>query len=137
MKLLGATLLLLLPAVCVAQCKTVTATLKVKIEASESDKKLLLKKLNDHGCSHALLFEMADEGVEYLISFSNVQKARSTLGLGGGGTAYSSVALTTVYNDKGTLLFQVERGNRLTHPGAVNASAKEVVKRLILVRTRK
>ena len=133
-KVLRATLLVLLPSVCVAQCKTATATLKVKIGASEVNKALLVKKLNQHGCNHGLQFELVDDGFDYRIFLLDVAKPRMTLTQAGIGSAYESVVLTTVFDDKGTKLFESERGNRLTHAGAVNASAKEIVKRLMIPR---
>jgi hypothetical protein len=132
MKLLYATLLVILPTVCVAQCKTATAVLKVKVVALERNKGLLLKKLNEHGCKHRLAFVPVEEGFNYRISLSDAQKARPTFSQAGVGTAYTEIVRTIVYDDKDTVLFQVERGNLLTHAVAVNASAKEIVKRLLL-----
>ena len=131
MKVLCATLLVFLPTVCAAQCKTASATLKVKIGASESNKALLVKKLNEHGCNHGLQFEPVDDGFDYRILLLDVAKPRMTLTQAGIGSAYESVVLTTVFDDKGTKRFEFERGNRLTHASTVNASAKEIIKRLI------
>ena len=132
MKVLCATLLVLLPTVCVAQCKTATATLKVKIGASEANKGLLAKKLNEHGCNGGLLFELVDDGFDYRILLLDVAKPRKAFNVNTGfGTIYEPVVLTTVFDDKGTKLFEFEPRNRLTHAGVVNASAKEIVKRLI------
>ena len=134
MKVLCATLLVILPTVCVAQCKTATAALKVKIWAREpKTKDLLVKKLNEHGCKHGLVFEAVEEGFNYRISLTDISKARGTLSQAGVGTAYTEVVRTVVYDDKETLLFEVERGNWLTHANAVNASAKEIVRRLIQI----
>ena len=131
MKVMCATLLVILPTVCVTQCKTATATLKVKIVALEPNKSLLVKKLNEHGCKHYFAFEPVEEGFNYRIGLYDAQKERLTISQTGLGTAYTGIVRATIYDDKGTLLIEVERGNRLTHAGAVNASAKEIVKRLL------
>ena len=132
MKVLCATILVILPTVCVAQCKTATAApLKVNIWAVDQNKRLLLKKLNEHGCKHGLVFVPVEVGFNYRISLSDAKKARPTFTQAGAGTAYTQIVRTEVYDDKETLLFEVQRGNWLTHASAVNASAKEIVKRLI------
>ena len=131
MKVLRAALLLILPTVCVAQCKNPTAALKVKISAPEPNKGLLVRKLNEHGCKHGLVFEPVEEGFNYRISLSDAKKARPTFTMAGAGSAHVPIVQTVVYDDKETLLFEVERGILLSHAGAVDASAKEIVKRLI------
>jgi len=131
MKGLCATLLVMLPTVCVAQCKTATTTLKVKIGALEPNKSLLVKKLNKQGCKHGLVFEPVEKGFTYRISLFDALKKARTYSQAGVGTADIGIVRTTVYDDKETLLFEVERLNRLTHAETVNASAKEIVRRLI------
>ena len=129
MKLLYAALLFV-SAFCSAQCKSATATLNVKIEASESDKKLLIEKLKEHGCNHGLGIEPTDEGFDYCIAIAEVEKPRMTLTQAGIGSASQLIVSTTVYDANGTKLFDFGRGNRLTRRGFLNASAKEIVKRL-------
>ena len=135
MKLACAILLLLLPWTCMAKCKTTVVVPKVKIEASESDRQRLVKKLKEHGCNDGLGFELTDEGFDYRIAIANILKPRMTLTQAGIGSAEDAVVLTTVFDDKGTVLFDFGRGNRLTRNGVLNASAKEIVKRLIPIRS--
>src|ERR1700745_1723837 len=110
MKVVGAMVLLILPGVCVAQCKTATTTLKVNISALEPNKGLLVRKLNGHGCKHGLAFEPVEEGFNYRISLSDAKKARHTFTMAGAGSAQIPIVRTVVYDDKETLLFEVERG---------------------------
>ena len=46
-----------------------TRTLKVRIEATEHDKRLLLDKLQQHGREHQLECELTDENFDYRIEF--------------------------------------------------------------------
>jgi hypothetical protein len=50
-------------------------------------------------CS-SLPFEATDEGINYRIGFGKLQKERRTLTQAGIGTAYTSVAGTTVSGEK-------------------------------------
>lgn len=54
MKALLLALLLLIVAPCIAQGVAAVTALKVRIEAPELDKSLLLDKLNQHGSDHRL-----------------------------------------------------------------------------------
>ena len=58
-----------------------------------------------------------------------------TLTQAGIGSAKESIVLTTVFDRDGAVLFEFGRGNRLTRRGVLNASAKEIVKRLIPLRS--
>ena len=131
LKILCAVLLLLVPWVCSAKCTTAATVLKVKIEASESDKQRLVRDLKERGCNRGLVIEPIDEGFDYRISLADVLKPRMTLTQAGAGSAQEAVLKTTVFDGKGTVLFEFDRGNRLTRKGVLNASAKEIVKRLI------
>ena len=138
MKLMYATLLLLAPTVCAAQCKNAVTVLKVKIDASESDKPQLLRMLGKHGCDHRIGFETADEGFDYIIAIGRSLEATSYFNLGQReviGTYYKSVVEITVFDGKGNRLFIFTRGNRLTRNGMINAEAKEITKRLSRLRT--
>jgi hypothetical protein len=135
-KLLCATFGLFLPAVCLAQCKAPVTTLKVRIEASDSDKALLLEMLKRNGCDGKIGFEATDVGFHYRIVLANGEEGRPYVYYGGSGTTRVPVVLTTVY-DGWIVLFSFTRGNRITHRGEVNASAKEIVKRLIRLRSSK
>ncbi len=129
-------MLLLAAAVpCLAQKKPLPETVKVKIEATEWDKNLLLEKLGKHGLDHGLKFEAADEDFTYRIVFSTGQEKTQVLYGGSGGGINSSAATVGIFDSKGTELFQVKRAGRGTDAGAANAVAKEIVKRLVQLRS--
>ena len=135
--ILSTILLLLVPCVCGAKCKTAATVLKVKVEASDSDRQKLVRDLKEHGCNRGLVIESADTGFDYRISLADtLGKPRMTLTQAGIGSAQGEMRLkTTVFDGKGTLLFEFDRGNRLTRKGFLNASAKEIVKRFIHLRS--
>lgn len=122
--------LLLLPWFCSAKCAP-TAAIKIKVEASDSDKQKLVTQLEQHGRNYCLGIEPTDAGFDYRIALADILKQRMTLTQAGIGSAEDAILLTTVFDDKGTVLFQFGRGNRLTRRGVLNASAKEIIKRLI------
>jgi hypothetical protein len=102
---------------------TSETTLRVRIEATELDKKILLEKLNDNGKSRHLKFAPADSDFDYKIVFATYQEEPPS-----GGTR--SGAEVTVYDKNGESLFTFKREQRLTDTGAANAAAKEIIKRL-------
>ena len=134
---LCAALLLLLPRICDAECKTAVQVLKVKIEDSESDKQKLVKSLKEHGCNHGLSFEPTNEGFDYRIAIADILKPMMTLTQAGIGSAEDAFVLTNVFDDKGMVLFTFDRRARVTRRGVTNASAKKIIKRLIQVRSNK
>jgi hypothetical protein len=105
-------------------------TLKVKIEAPELDRDMLLQKLTEHGKGHGLHFESASDGFEYRIVFATGQEKYPLYG----GAINSSGALVRVYDAKGGELFTFNRAGRWTDKGATNAAAKEIVKRILRLR---
>lgn len=113
-----------------AQTPPATTTLKVKIEATEMDKALLLSKLNQHGPSHGLKFELADKDYDYRIVFATSQASSFWAALGSGGAMNVSGARTQVFDAQGRNLFAFQRAGRATDAGATNAVAKEIIKRL-------
>jgi len=127
--LIGLLLVLVVP--CVAQKKAQPEILKVRIEATESDKKFLLDKLNAHGSGHQIQFEGAGENYTYRMVFSTGQEVYPTA-FGG---MNSSAATVKVFDAKGTELFDVKRAGRGTDARAANAVAKEIVKRLVQLRS--
>jgi hypothetical protein len=98
-------------------------TVRVRIEATELDKKILLEKLNDNGKSHHQVFVAADDGFDYRIVFETYQEQTPT------GNRRSG-AHVTVYDKQGHDLFSFTREQRITDSGATNAVAKEIIKRL-------
>lgn len=68
------------------------SAIKVKIEASEDNKKLLLNKLNEQGAKHDLKFELGDEEFVYRIEFDISYLALPT------GSAFGTYASAKVYD---------------------------------------
>ena len=101
--------------------------LKVKIESTDLDRKTLVEKLNDHGASRHLKFELADQDFDYRIVFGTGQGPVITTY----GSINSSGAVTQVFDAKGSELFEFKREGRWTDNGATNAAAKEIIKRLL------
>jgi hypothetical protein len=101
--------------------------LKVKIESPELDRKTLIEKLNDHGASHHLKFELADQDFDYRIVFGTGQEPV----MSAYGSINSSGSVTRVFDAKGSELFEFKREGRWTDNGATNAAAKEIIKRLL------
>jgi hypothetical protein len=117
----------------IAQTPPAHGAAKVKIEATELDRKMLLQKLNSHGADHRMKFESAESDYDYRIVFSTGQE-KSVAGVwGSGGSFNSSVANADVFDGKGTELFRFERKQRGTDSGATNAVAKEIIKRILKV----
>jgi hypothetical protein len=121
--------------VVVAQKGDRLQTVKVKMESNQWDRDLVLEKLNHHGASHRLKFEVVEEGFDYRITFATGQHKNTLLGLAGAGAVNYSKAEVTAYDSKGTELFQFQRENRYTDSGATNAAAKEIIKRLVRLRS--
>jgi hypothetical protein len=115
--------ILLAVAIVPSIARAADTTYRVRIEATELDKKLLLEKLNDNGKSHHLKFVGADDGYDYRIVFGTYQEEPPQGGRRSG-------AEVTVYNSKGETLFTFRRDQRITDTGATNAVAKEIIKRL-------
>ena len=100
------------------------AKVRINIEAPESDKLMLLEKLNEHGAGHHMHFTELKEGFDYRIVFGTSQPSVPYWG-------NTSAAGVSVFDSKGTELFRFSRSNRTTDAGATNAVAKEIVKRLL------
>jgi len=115
--------IVLFSSLALAQAKPLTE-IKVKIEAPESDKILLLDKLNEHGEGHQMHFTSVQEGFDYRLVFGTMQPSSPWVG-------NTSAAGVSVYDSKGTELFRFSRSNRWTDSGATNAAAKEIIKRLL------
>jgi len=114
--------------------ETKAQTVKVKIEATELDKAMLLDKLNHHGADHGLKFEVAEKNYNYRIAFATGQRRASVgeiLLEGGLAGVNRSLAQASVFDAQDHELFHFTRDIRLTDKGATNAVAKEIIKRLI------
>ena len=126
-----ALLLLALPGSAPAKAATEPETVKVKIEASEMDRRLLLAKLNEQGAEHGMKFVLDDREFGYRISFAIEQGKGWATGTGSGGSYNTSEAKVGVYDDKDGELFSFTRAQRRTDSGATNAVAKEIIKRIL------
>lgn len=106
-------------------------TVKVKIEASEFDRRLLLQKLNEHAAEHGMKFVADEKEYSYRITFTVEQGKGWNTGAGSGGSYNTSEAKTTVFDDQDMELFSFTRAQRRTDSGATNAVAKEIIKRML------
>jgi hypothetical protein len=130
MKAVGLILFIVLVPLSSAQNKPPAPELKVKIEATELDRKILLERLNANGAGHHLKFALAEQDFDYRIVFGTGQKPV--------GTAYgdinASAGSTAVYDAQGKEMFEFKREGRWTDSGATNAISKEIIKRLLKLR---
>jgi hypothetical protein len=126
-----ALLVLAFPASTPARAAAPSEGVKVKIEASEMDRRLLLEKLNEHGAEHGMKFVLDDKEFNYRINFAVEQGKGWTSGAAGGGSYNTSEAKATVYDSKDGELFSFTRAQRRTDSGATNAVAKEIIKRML------
>lgn len=129
-----ALLVLAFPASVPAKAAVEPETVKVKIEANEMDRRLLLQKLNEHGAEKGMKFVLDEKSFRYRIEFSTEQGRGWTSGDAGGGSYNTSEAKTTVYDDQNGELFHFMRAQRRTDAGAANAVAKEIIKRILRLR---
>src|SRR5947209_19204013 len=96
---------------------------------------MLIEKLNVHGQEHKLKFELVDQDFSYRIVYSTDQETALSNRWGRGGCTYNtSSASASVYDGKGTELFQFKRRLRATGSGSTNAVAKEIIKRMLKLR---
>ena len=126
-----ALLLLNFPFATPAQKRISLHVVKVKLEAPQWDSTLLLEKLNEHAKGHGLRFEVSDTEYIYRIVFGVEQKPVAVYG----STTNASTAVADVFDAKGTELFKIERAGRWSDKGATNAVAKEVIKRILSLRS--
>jgi hypothetical protein len=103
---------------------------RVRIDAKELDRALLFQKLNEHGADHHMKFELAKENFEYRIAYGTGQAA----GFAPYGPVVATASVTRVFDAKGAELFNFNRDGRKTDAGAANATAKEIIKRLRVLR---
>src|ERR1700723_630958 len=110
--------------------KPLGPNLKIKIEATELDRQRLLARLNANGAGHHLTFALAEDGFDYRVVFGTGQKPVGS----GYGDINASTGSTAVYDAEGKELFEFKREGRWTDSGATNATAKEIIKRLLKLR---
>jgi hypothetical protein len=116
---------------CLAQTKPNPEIVKVTIEATELDRLMLLDKLNVHGGDHHMKFVPDDQNYDYRIVFGTGQGTVGT----NYGQINSSEATATVYDPKGTVLFDFKRAGRGTDKKATDSVAKEIIKRILTLRS--
>jgi hypothetical protein len=114
-----------------AQSRRPVSELKLKIEATELDRRALLQRLNADGSSHHLKFALTEQGFDYRIVFGTGQKPVGTTY----GDINASAGSTAVYDAEGKEMFEFRREGRWTDSGATNAIAKEIIKRLVKLRS--
>jgi hypothetical protein len=138
---MGSTLLagalVLVGVLCSSTIAQAQETVKVKIEGTELDRQELVRKLNEHAADHRMRFELADEGFAYRIVFETGQRQNGALAAMGAGAINYSHAQVSVFDVSGNELFRFDRANRYTDSGATNAAAKEIIKRMLKLRSLK
>jgi hypothetical protein len=126
MRVLRVVLLLALAFVWFSQPARAQRVVKVKIEATELDKAMLLDKLNKRGKGHGLKFEQTATGYDYRVVFSvGMNQQRWIFG-----TVNTSAGAATVYDRKGAEIFTFKRV-RSTDKGVTDLAAKEIIRRLV------
>jgi hypothetical protein len=115
--------LIVLLAACSAQ---VIPSIKVKLDMAKMDQAALLDKLNEHGKEKGLSFQTVTADFEYRIAF----RAGSDPRLAGGTTIEKKSAVATVYDRQGEEIFSVEKNDRNTERGVMNAVSKDIIKKL-------
>lgn len=87
-------------------------TSKVKIEATELDRRMVLQKLNSHGADHGMKFEAAEADYDYRIVFTTGQEKASQ------GSGARAVPITAAWQ---ALTCSMARG--LSYSGLSESSA--------------
>jgi hypothetical protein len=98
-------------------------TWRVRVDAKDLDRGLLISKLQEHGADNHIKVTIANENYDYRVAYG-------TGGFTPYGAAGASASVTKVFDGKGTELFEFTRDGRKTDVGAANATAKEIIKRL-------
>jgi hypothetical protein len=96
---------------------------RVRVDAKDLDRGLLISKLQEHGANNHIKVTIANENYDYRVAYG-------TGGFTPYGAAGASASVTKVFDAAGTELFQFTRDGRKTDVGAANATAKEIIKRL-------
>jgi hypothetical protein len=109
-----------------AQTQPAGAAFKIKIEAIDADRQLLLDRLNVDGAADHVTFALAERGFDYRMVFSITHAPLSDTQR----QINSSGATAKVFDASGTELFHLDRQARFTNTGAANAIAKDIISRL-------
>ncbi|MGD0840120.1 MAG: hypothetical protein ABSA32_03070 [Candidatus Acidiferrales bacterium] len=114
-----------------AQAKKPPQEIKIKIDSTGWDKTLLLEKMNGSGRFHGLHFDESEEAYEYRIAYGTGQDPAAVQV----GQMNATSGTVTVFDAQGKELFDFVREGRFTDAGVTNAIAKEIVKRLLIIRS--
>jgi len=98
-------------------------TWRVRVDAKDLDRGLLISKLQEHGANNHIKVTIANENYDFRVAYG-------TGGFTPYGAAGASASVTKVFDGNGTQLFEFTRDGRKTDVGAANATAKEIIKRL-------
>jgi hypothetical protein len=98
-------------------------TWRMRVDAQDPDRALLIQKLNEHAADHHIKIDFVNQNFEYRVAYG-------TGGFTPYGYAPASASVTKVFDARGTELFEFTRQGRKTDDGAANATAKEIIKRL-------
>ena len=128
---------LLIPPLALGQSTPTQLAIRVQIDANQWNRAKLLEKLNQQGSKHGMKFVLADQGKEcdYRISFKTGKTPRDIVVQGTGGTVDYDTGFAAVYTPQGEELFQFKHEATWTETGAINGTAKEIVKRLKVLRS--
>jgi hypothetical protein len=106
-----------------AQLAVGQQTWRMRVDAKDLDRGLLISKLQEHGANNHIKVTIANENYDYRVAYG-------TGGFTPYGAAGASASVTKVFDANGTELFEFTRDGRKTDVGAANATAKEIIKRL-------
>ena len=98
MKSLRHLLVLLIFSCCFAQFTMGQQTLRVRIDAKEFDRALLIQKLNEHGADHHIKFELVNQNFDYRIAYGTGQAG----GIAPYGPVVATASVTRVFDAKGS-----------------------------------
>jgi hypothetical protein len=110
------------PPLTVAQSAKAKEEIRVTIEANEWNRPRLLEKLNQHGAKDGMKFVSVEDGYQYKIQF----ETGKTPELAG----QYDTGFAVVYDSQGRELFKIAHEAWLNEAGAINGTAKNIVKRL-------
>jgi len=122
MKWLCVVLLVLTPMALAAQNKPAGATIRVKIEARETDKRLLLKRLQADGKDRGLAWQESAAGFDYRILFEIRNETNMRV--------FWCITRATVRTADGKELFQLTQGG-WSCTSAIDSIANAIIERLL------
>lgn len=103
----------------------------VKIEATLPDAVKLIERLNENGSKEGFKFRLVESDYQFRIAVASEGPTATDMIFNNWGGADASAAVLTA---DCRLLFIVSRSGRMSQSGALNAVAKELVKKFALYR---